>query len=467
MFKWIMRIGIDIHISRFSKTGLYTYVSNLISYLAKARSVESISLFLYGFPWMKEPEQVYSMMSENSLAQIKYLWPEIPLKTFSRGKKRRTQSLANLIDKKVIFPIWKELMIPRSRVSLYASKLLSAINLGQELQAEDIDVFHHPAGLVFPLEVSANVMTISDLIPLKVPYYCVGANDWFGDSFKAADKVEIIITYSEYVKYEVMETLKMPEDRIRVVPLAAHNQYRSIKDMSLIESKLSEYGILTQPYILYIGSLEGRKNLVRLIEAFYMLKKEAPQIPHQLILVGPKSWMHELVFEAIDNLDLQSDVKWLGYVAFEDLPFLLNGADLFVFPSLYEGFGLPPLEAMSCGVPVACSRATSLPEVVGDAGLMFNPYSVKEIAEVMYKALTDDCLRRKLVEKGLQRATKFTWEKTSELTLNAYKEASSTPKSSLRKKGGNKVETKAYKHMIHWVVEALDSHYENPKQRVS
>ncbi len=420
-----MHIGIDIEICRMNQAGLYTYLWNVLKNLDRLASAHRITLFLHGYPGMDEPEPVRLIADHFSNVGLQYVWYDVPLALFSghSNNQQGARSWRKQIDRRALLPLWRSMMNPGSSVVAQLARVSrSAHRILRNSASLEVDVFHHPAGLVFPMQNSANVMTLSDLIPVHFPHYYFGA-DWFRESFEKAEQMEIILAYSEYTKYDVAQTLGINIENVRVVPLAAHQQYRPISDKSEIRGVLKKYGLLERPYILHIGSLEPRKNLTRLVEAFHMLKQEEPSFEHQLVLVGNTAAFYEPIFEAIRGLNLESDVKWMGYVPFGDLPALLNGADLFVFPSIYEGFGLPPLEAMACGTPVASSNATSLPEVVGDAGLLFDPYRIKDMAETMHRILADSDLREALRQKGLERARMFSWEKSAQATLTAYEEA--------------------------------------------
>jgi glycosyltransferase involved in cell wall biosynthesis len=286
-----------------------------------------------------------------------------------------------------------------------------------------VDVFHHPYGLILPVNDRANVMTVPDLIPRRFPEFCQpGTIALAEEAFACLDRMDVVLTFSQHTKSEVVESLGVSEDKIRVIPLAAHRQFRPLEKESR-RAILAKLGLDTRPYVLYLGSLDPRKNVSRLVEGFGRLRQEAPSLEHQLVLAGPRGWMSDIVFDTIARLRLQSQVKWLDHVSFDDLPALLGGADLFVFPSLYEGFGLPPLEAMACGTPVVASRATSLPEVIGDAGLPVDASRVEDLTEAMHRVITDRALHAHLAAKGLARAKAFSWRETGRLTLAAYEEA--------------------------------------------
>jgi glycosyltransferase involved in cell wall biosynthesis len=250
-----------------------------------------------------------------------------------------------------------------------------------------------------------------------------------------------------------VDLLGIEPELIHVTPLAAHEQYRPIEDHEEVRSVLARYELAGRPYIIHVGTLEPRKNLCRLVAAFHDLKQQERGLEHQLLLVGETGWMYEPIFETIQRLRLESQVRWLDYVPFEDLPALLNGADLMVYPSLYEGFGLPPLEAMSCGTPVVTSNTTSLPEVVGDAGILVDPERKEDIAGAMWRVISDQTLQATLRAKGFTRAKEFSWERTARSTLAAYEEAyrSARQRSRPRPRGGN-LKTKCWRAMREWVV---------------
>ena len=178
------------------------------------------------------------------------------------------------------------------------------------------------------------------------------------------------------------------------------------------------------PFILYVGALTKRKNIPALINAYYHLKKE--RMEHKLVIVGKTTLGSDEILETVKEMQLQNEVLFPGYVPDEDLPAMYNAAALFVFPSLFEGFGFPPLEAMACGTPVISSNTTSLPEIVGDAGIMVSPNDITELTRAMYEVLTNNDLRRSLIDKGLNRVKMFSWENTVSETLKVYQDVMET-----------------------------------------
>ena len=227
-----------------------------------------------------------------------------------------------------------------------------------------------------------------------------------------------VITLSEYSKSRIMQSYAVPARRVMAVPLAADANFRPIDDTQTIDEKLTRYGI-RKPYVLAVGNLQPRKNLSALIQAFALLTSRG-KFPCQLVIVGKHRWRGSEVQASVESLNLVGTVVVTGYVPTADLPFLYAGADLLAYPSLYEGFGLPILEAMACGTPVVTSNVTSMPEVAGDAAILVDPTSVEDIAQGLERVLLDESLRRELSRKGLARASEFSWKKTAQLTYDIY-----------------------------------------------
>jgi glycosyltransferase involved in cell wall biosynthesis len=221
-----------------------------------------------------------------------------------------------------------------------------------------------------------------------------------------AQKARLVITNSEYSKWEIVRHLGLPEHRIRVTPLAASPEFRPVPVSP------------QNPYFLYVGNLEPRKNLERLIEAFARM----PRKDHHLVVAGNRWYHGGAAEEKARSLGLNGRVRFLGYVPRADLPGLFSGAAALVYPSLLEGFGLPVIEAMACGAPVITSNNSSMKEVSGEAAVLVDPESVREITQAMTRLAEDSSLRAQLSEKGLKRASEFSWKKTAELTMDAYAE---------------------------------------------
>ncbi len=234
---------------------------------------------------------------------------------------------------------------------------------------------------------------------------------------KSCRRADRIITISEFSKSEILKYLPIEKDKIEVVPWGVdfnvyHDQYPAVQIRQTVRKYIAE-----DEYILYLGTIEPRKNLERLIHAYAMLYYNDKNIP-ALVLAGQKGWYYDKIFESVKELQLENKVKFLGYVSWEDAPLLLCGAKMFVFPSLYEGFGLPPLEAMACGTPVVTSCVASLPEYTKDAAVLVDPLDISSIANGMDRVLRDGGLRKELIEKGLKRSGEYTWGRSTERIVN-------------------------------------------------
>jgi len=202
-------------------------------------------------------------------------------------------------------------------------------------------------------------------------------------------------------------------------------RFQPITDPDTLARVRNRYG-LPERFILYVGTIEPRKNLTTLLEAYAALTSRVSNLQYpisniHLVIAGRKGWLYEGFFRRLRELGLEREVVFPGFVPDEDLPALYSAAELFVFPSLYEGFGLPPLEAMACGTPVITSNSSSLPEVVGEVGIMVEPRDVRALAEAMELVLTDEGKRREMREKGLRQAARFSWKRTAQETLEVYR----------------------------------------------
>ena len=230
-------------------------------------------------------------------------------------------------------------------------------------------------------------------------------------------RLTLVLTVSESSKRDIVEFARVPEDRVLVTPLGVDRTAYYPRDRYLAQAGMANKYKTRSPYILYISRIEHPgKNHARLIRAFSRLKARTG-VPHQLVLAGSDWIRAEEVHREADQSPFARDIVFTGFASGDDLPLLYAGAELFLFPSLYEGFGMPVLEAMACRAPVACSNLSSLPEVAGDAALLFDPYDEEDMASVMERILTDAVLRETLAEKGWKRAQGYTWEATARQTL--------------------------------------------------
>lgn len=226
-----------------------------------------------------------------------------------------------------------------------------------------------------------------------------------------------IIAVSESTRRDIVNRLGVRDDRITVIHEAAPPHMQPIADRRCLERVRRDYG-LVQPYVLAVGNLQPRKNFLRLIEAFAVLRRDG--VAAQLVIAGQARWRHSALQQRVTEMGLAGDVIFAGYVADADLPVLYSGAAAFAYPSLYEGFGLPVLEAMTCGAPVVTSNTSSLPEVAGDAALLVDPQSVRDIAAALRAILLDEGTASRLRARGAARAAKFSWQRAALETLNVY-----------------------------------------------
>lgn len=238
----------------------------------------------------------------------------------------------------------------------------------------------------------------------------------------SVDRSDKIITVSESSKNDIIKFLNVDESKIEIVyngvDYEKFNKYYTEDIKLIVRNKYN----LPQNYILYMGTLEPRKNIDSIIEAFALIKKQKDFDNIKLVIAGKKGWLFEDIFNLVDKLNLKDHVIFTDYVDETDKPIIYNMAKLFVFPSLYEGFGIPVLEAMASSVPVIASNVSSLPEVAGNAAILVNPKDIEGIAKNIIKILSDDDLKNELVRKGHIQAQKFTWEASAEKLYNIYKE---------------------------------------------
>jgi glycosyltransferase involved in cell wall biosynthesis len=239
-------------------------------------------------------------------------------------------------------------------------------------------------------------------------------------------KAKKVITISEFSKREIIEFYHPPSEKVAVTYLASSENFRPAGNERKKEI-LKKYGIKS-PYILSVSNLQPRKNLERLIKSFVSILKSDKGFPCDLVIVGQKLWLYNKIFNEIRRSKYSERIILTDYVPENDLPYLYSFAEVLVYPSIYEGFGLPVLEAMACGCPVITSNLSSLPEVAGEACLLVNPYRVEEIAGAIREVIEKPEMKQRLREAGLEQSNKFSWKKTAEKTLQVYEEVLSEKK---------------------------------------
>lgn len=271
------------------------------------------------------------------------------------------------------------------------------------------------------------VVTVHDVSFLEHPEYFTAARRsqlrlTVGRTVKHAAR---ILTVSEFSRDAILRAYDIAPEKVRAIPNAANPEFRVI-GRERAQKTAANLLRFEAPFVLSVGDLQPRKNQIGLIAAFSKLLTECPQLKHHLVLTGKETWFTPKVIEAARSCGFASRIHFTGFVSDEDLLELYNACDCFAFPSFYEGFGLPILEAMACGRAVACSNTSSMPEVADGAGLLFDPHQTGEITRALKDILLDAELRGRMERLGLQRAASFSWKKSARATLDVYKEVVSS-----------------------------------------
>ena len=369
-----MHIAIDAHSVGTGLAGNETYITNLIEALAALGAVNRYTLYV---------------TKRSAVERFAGRWPHVSV--------RRTLPHTPLVRIPLTFPV--------------------------ELRRRPVDLLHvqFTAPPFVPCPV---VSTIHDLTFEHLPE-TFKRRSWMQLRLtvrRTARTAAHIITPSEFSRRDLIETYGVAPARVSVTPYAAAPHFRPASPDSVAEAK-RRYGIGGE-YLLAVGSIQPRKNLVRLIRAYSDLRRRRSQakLP-QLVLVGKRAWLYGETLRAVEQSGVAANVIFTNYVPEQDLPALYTGALCFVYPSYFEGFGLPPLEAMGCGAPVIAGDRTSLPEVVGDAGLLVNPFDTDAIGAAIERVIDDNELRARLRTRGLERAALFSWRETARKTFEVYQRA--------------------------------------------
>lgn len=287
------------------------------------------------------------------------------------------------------------------------------------LKKDRVDIFH---GLFsrLPLRLPVpGVLTVHDLSGYNMPRLHKKWTHMTNLMYPAfVRKAAGIVAVSRATAREIEKSFPGASSKVTVIPEAAPPEYAEVKDREKLRRIRKKLG-LPERFILFLGTIEPRKNLTRLLAAYMAA---APSIPHSLVISGSVGWKTGELFRELKNSDVRDRVKLTGFVDSRNIPALMTLADIFVFPSLYEGFGLPILEAMACGTPVVTSNVSSMPEVAGDAAILVDPLSTDSIAEGLKELALDRNKREDLRGKGLRRAAEFSWEDTAEKTLQVYRD---------------------------------------------
>jgi glycosyltransferase involved in cell wall biosynthesis len=232
-------------------------------------------------------------------------------------------------------------------------------------------------------------------------------------------KAARVITDAEHTKEDLVRVYKVPSEKIDLIPLAVEPRFCTLDRSACIREVAKRHSLGDSPYVLYVGTLQPRKNVKMLIDAYTMMRRKTG-IGHKLLMIGKPKYRFAPVFDAIKASGFENDILFTGFVTDDDLPMYYNAAEVFVFPSRYEGFGLPVLEAFGCGTPVITTTSSSLPEVAGDAAVLVDPYDTEALADAMENVLGNEKLRTKLRADGLARAAEFSWERTARMTMDVY-----------------------------------------------
>jgi glycosyltransferase involved in cell wall biosynthesis len=370
-----MRIGIDATAMPLQRTGAGNYIFNLIRALVRVdRSNEYV---VFG----KTAHEAELAMNEPNVRFVR------------RDFAGRGVRLA-----------WEQLGLP-----------------GQA-RAHLLDVLHSPHYTMPLRHPTRSVVTFCDMTFLLHPDLHQAVKRVFFPAIMrlSARRADRLIAISESTRDDLVRMWGVDRSRIAAIPLAADTGYRPRSPEEIAET-CGRHGLRPGGYILYVGVLEPRKNVDRLVEAFGRVAKELPGV--DLVIAGRRGWMYDQIFRQVEALGLHERVRFTGYVANEELPALYAGARLFAYPSKYEGFGLPVLEAMSCGTPVITTNVSSMPEVAGDAAVLVEPDDVAGLAAALLRVSDDHALRNQLACRGLARAKAFSWERCARETIAVYEAA--------------------------------------------
>lgn len=316
--------------------------------------------------------------------------------------------------------------LPAQRIPLDAkpwrmSVLLAQIfDVSMERWLPPCDIFHATDHLLPRFKTAKTVFTLHDVIFKFFPEYHLPLNRWFLTNAMPhfLRRADAIIAVSECTKRDAMRFYNIAPEKVTVIYEGVNPALHRVDDLLRLAEIRARYA-KNQPYLLFVSTIEPRKNIAVLVDAFKILR--AREFRHRLLIVGRKGWLYQPTFDHVKQTGMSDVVDFLDFVPDDDLSALFSACDAFVFPSLYEGFGLPPLEAMACGAPVICSNASSLPEVVGDAALLVDPRDIGEIANAIARVLTDRHLCDELRAKGFIQAAKFSWERAARETLAVYR----------------------------------------------
>ncbi|HLW02129.1 MAG TPA: glycosyltransferase family 1 protein [Ktedonobacterales bacterium] len=308
--------------------------------------------------------------------------------------------------------------------------LWEQVRFAGEIRTRGLQLLHAPMNILPARLPCPGIITIHDLAFLRFPQFFRPTRRAYQQFFtpRSARRAALIIAVSEHTRQDIIELLNIPEERVRVIYPILEERLRLPCSAETIQA-FRQRQQLPEHFILFLATLEPRKNIPRLLEAYRLLKEET-HLPHTLVLAGAKGWYAQTLEQQVHTLGIQNDVRFVGYVPEDEKMLWYHTADLFVYPSLYEGFGLPVAEAMACGLPVVTSNASSLPEVVGDDGafgeraaLMANPNDIESLARTMQQGLCNNALRQQCRIRGLGRSQRFAPAPVARQIMQAYQDA--------------------------------------------
>lgn len=297
------------------------------------------------------------------------------------------------------------------------------VNIPNILKDSEVELYHVPQnGVGLPMDKKCKfVITLHDIIPYKMPETVSSRylKIFTEELPRIIPLCDGIITVSNFSKDDIAKAFNFPKDKIFVTYLSAEDIYKPIDKLKSKKIIEKEYGI-SGDFILYVGGFSPRKNIAGIIKAFEHIRNRIDK-NLKLVIAGKKGISYQNYISLTEKLNLTSSVIFPGFIALPDMPYLYNSAKLLVYPSLYEGFGLPPLEAMACGTPVIVSNSTSLSEIFSKSAIMVNPYNIDTLGEAIYECLENNILRRQLISRGFNLCKNLTWKNTALSTINAYK----------------------------------------------
>ena len=399
-----MRIGIDVTdiTADMQKGGIYHYIVNLFSNL---RDIDTENQYILFFNY------------------------------FLKVHRAKCDEVMRLLE-------GRNMQIKLSR---FPRRLRIKLRIPVNMFIGNIDIFHGPFDNVLPVVGCKRITTIHDVryfdiyprlheVLPELANYSIDSNyyNWWNSwmegmkkrVYSAACKADHIITVSNYSRDSLIKLLHVNHEKVHTIYNGVSPLFAPVNDRKKIHRITEKYGI-DRDYLLFVGHIDPFKNILRMIDAYHIIRNENGSSTPSLVIISPtqeRDWFYRVVKQKISQMLLNHDIQIVNNITDEDLPYFYSGATALLLPSLYEGFGLPAIEAMACRTPVIASNTCSLPEVVGDAALLVDPYSINSIAAGIQRILSDDLLREDLGIRGLERSRQFSWEKTARETLKLYQE---------------------------------------------